>query len=542
MYCYKCGKRNNDDAAFCVHCGTALKRKKQVRNETPERKTVTRKEEKWVELLRQLQDGQENVFETLYKESNGRVRYEIIGTGVEERHVEDIVQETYIAVLKNIQNFQCRSEGEARRWIITIAHNKAIDQIRKNRRDVVISPSSSEEDDEPDFFENIADEDTMFLPEKAMDNQETMRALQDMMDELPMKQKMTLLRYYYDNMKLEEIAQLLDTSVGTIKSNLFKAKKNLQEKVLIYQKQTGVKLYAVPAAPVLYAMFREDIIRTVTETGVPAALTAAVGKLFAGGAKATGTAAASGAKATGTAAAGGAKASGTAAASGAKATGTAAAGGAKASGAAAAIKGVAVKAAVGTAVAASIGTAAYVAVNHHAYKAADVQAVVQQVEDACDTLDMNALLECLSEDSRKALEGYDLMLTPVVDSYTNFTVEDIDLTVDDVSFGEDIASAHCVYTVYGSDRETQRVTQSGYVGLVYEHHGWKIKLCRYDMNVFEKGRQATQMRYYDLLHNELIYNDEIESGTNATMKEEDFTDAVSPESDSYSSERGTSGS
>lgn len=513
MYCYKCGKKNNDGAAFCVYCGTSLRRNKQTQDGGQVHRRDTCLEVKWVELLNQLQNGQEDVFETLYRESNGRVRYEIAGTGVEDRNVEDIVQETYIAILKNIQNFQCRSEGEARRWIITIAHNKAIDQIRKNKRDVVLS---SDDDEDQDFFENIPDEDTMFLPEKAMDDRETMRALQDIMDELPVRQKMTLLHYYYDNMKMEEIAQLLDTSVGTIKSNLFKARKNLQEKVMLYQKRTGVKLYAVPAAPVLYVMFREEIIRTVTDTGMPAALMAAAGKLFAGGAKA----------------------SGTAAAGGAKASGTAAAGGAKASGAAAAVKGAAVKAAVGTAVAASIGTAAYVAVNHHAYKAADVQAVVQQVEDACDTLDMNALLECLSEDSRKVLEEYDLMLTPVVDSYTNFAVEGIDLTVDNVSFGEDVASAHCVYIAYGSNRETQQVTQSGYVGLVYEHHGWKIKLCRYDMNVFEKGRQATQMRYYDLLHNELIYNDEIESGTNATMKEEDFTDDVLPESDNYSSERG----
>ena len=77
----------------------------------------------------------------------------------------------------------------------------------------------------------------------------------------------------------------------------------------------------------------------------------------------------------------------------------------------------------------------------------------------------------------------------------------------------DEASVYCEYVQYvitDGQKTGEKTVASGYLGMVKEHGDWKIRLCRQNETIFTKGSKTSNMRFPELIKNELIYNDEIE--------------------------------
>ncbi len=133
---------------------------------------------------------------------------------------DDIVQEVFVKVHKNLNSF--RSESSFYTWLYRIATNISINAIRKKklvewfRFDEVLPAMNLVTDESND-------------PSKKMELQENRTTLSKAIAALPAKQKKVFIFRYYDELPYEEISKIMKTSVGGLKANYFHAVKNIQK-------------------------------------------------------------------------------------------------------------------------------------------------------------------------------------------------------------------------------------------------------------------------------------------------------------------------
>ncbi len=143
--------------------------------------------------------------------------------------VQDVVQEGFLKVFTNIEGYT--SKGSFEGWMRRIMVNTSIDAIRRRKATgLVLGDEKSFEDvvDEEEEFE-IADDDYSF----------TVSDVQDAMAKLTPMYRAVFNLYVFDNMTHQEIAIKLGVTVGTSKSNLAKARRNLR-KILTRKKTDDV--------------------------------------------------------------------------------------------------------------------------------------------------------------------------------------------------------------------------------------------------------------------------------------------------------------
>ncbi len=132
---------------------------------------------------------------------------------------EDAVQDTFIKVYKNLKTYQ--PEKKFSTWVFAIAINTAYDSLRK--RKYVIETDLTKALDLKD--ETKLGEDPYYTAEREVNAQ----IVQKHLNQLKPVQKNLVLLYYYKDFSLQEIADLLKMPLGTIKTNLFRAREELKE-------------------------------------------------------------------------------------------------------------------------------------------------------------------------------------------------------------------------------------------------------------------------------------------------------------------------
>jgi RNA polymerase sigma factor (sigma-70 family) len=127
---------------------------------------------------------------------------------------EDCVQEAFIKIIKHKDTYN--SSGSIDGWVKRIVRNTAIDTYRKNKSKKVLYNSeitdSYEASDEPEYH---------------IDDDIPIELVYDALDSLSRSYKKVAKMYLIDKYKHSEISDLLGISIGTSKSNLNKAKKNI---------------------------------------------------------------------------------------------------------------------------------------------------------------------------------------------------------------------------------------------------------------------------------------------------------------------------
>lgn len=144
-------------------------------------------------------------FEEIYNEYFDRVYYKILSTVKNAEDAEDIAQEVFISVYKNLKNF--RNESNIFTWIYRIAINKTYDFFRRKKinlelNDEILSLESGE-----DF--NIS----IILGEK--------------LKKLPLEEREIVLLKDIYGYKLREISEMKEINISTIKSIYYKAIKSM---------------------------------------------------------------------------------------------------------------------------------------------------------------------------------------------------------------------------------------------------------------------------------------------------------------------------
>lgn len=242
--------------------------------------------------VRLAQRGDAPAMERILADVQDMVYYNCLRMLRKEQSAQDAAQDVLITVYRKIGTLSDPTAYFG--WVKRITANHCKNLLCKVNREFLLS----ETEDGEDPFASFTDTDEQRIPDKALDNAESRRMVNEIVDALPDEQRMCVMLYYYDEMKTHEIADALSVSEGTVKSRLNYARKRIRMSVDALAQQ-GVKLYGGMPLPFLGHILRESVSAAPALAGKIAAAAAATAAAGASAAAATG---ASAAAATGTAA------------------------------------------------------------------------------------------------------------------------------------------------------------------------------------------------------------------------------------------------
>ncbi len=155
-------------------------------------------------------------FRSLVKKYQERLYWHIRKIVMDHDDADDVMQNTFIKVWRGIDNF--REESGLYTWLYRIATNESLTFINsKKKRSLVPMNDTSE------FLMNNLVSDAYF------EGDEIQKRLQEAILKLPEKQRIVFNLKYYEEMKYEDMSQVLDTSVGALKASFHHAAKKIEE-------------------------------------------------------------------------------------------------------------------------------------------------------------------------------------------------------------------------------------------------------------------------------------------------------------------------
>ncbi len=168
-------------------------------------------------LLSQLKSAQtqEKAFReliTLYKE---RLYWHIRKIVISHDDSDDVLQNTFIKIYKNINNF--KGDSKLYSWMYRIATNESITHLNKNAKRLQITNEAAQE-----YAINNLKADVFF------EGDEIQLKLQQAIATLPQKQQIVFNMKYFDNIKYKDMSEVLETSEGALKASYHIAVKKIE--------------------------------------------------------------------------------------------------------------------------------------------------------------------------------------------------------------------------------------------------------------------------------------------------------------------------
>ena len=175
-----------------------------------------------LELVRAVLEGDATAYRGLVEKYQNRVYHMVYGMLRNREDAKDITQEAFVKAYDKLESF--RLDSSFYTWLYRIAHNRAIDFIRKQKRRKQTS-----------FEEEIAKRDAAIAeihhqdsPRRTIERRELYDRIMDAMDQLPPEQKQVVLLRELEGLAYKEIAEVMDIPEGTVMSRLYYARKKLQ--------------------------------------------------------------------------------------------------------------------------------------------------------------------------------------------------------------------------------------------------------------------------------------------------------------------------
>ena len=199
-------------------------------------------------LVEKIKKGDNKSFEKLYKLTGREVWFTCISFLKNETTAQDIMQETYITAFLKIQSLE--KSSQIRSWLNRIAVNKCKNYL-KGKGEIQL-------DDE--IFENqaIVDE-RISIPEEYISDKAKREIILSIMQEvLSDVQYQTVIMHYFNEMTVDEIAEVFECSRGTVLSRLNYSRAKMKTAIEDYENKSGDKLHGVVFVPFFTTIFREQ--------------------------------------------------------------------------------------------------------------------------------------------------------------------------------------------------------------------------------------------------------------------------------------------
>lgn len=182
------------------------------------------------------QDRDMNAFRVLVRRYQNRIfnaAYHLLGN---KEEAEEVVQDTFVKVHQGIDKF--REDASFGAWVFRISHNLCVDSLRNKKKKKGISTiplMSRSEDYEGDFEESVLDiSDVSLEPAQKLDLKEESEVIEQSLKCLPEAQRAVLVLHDIEGFAYQEIAGIIGTSIGTVRSRLHYGRIKLKEMLDAY--------------------------------------------------------------------------------------------------------------------------------------------------------------------------------------------------------------------------------------------------------------------------------------------------------------------
>ena len=167
--------------------------------------------------------------ELVRRYGNSVLGYLIRMSGNREQ-AEDLFQETFKRVHEKAHTFR---GPQFKGWLFKIATRVALDGMRRGKRIKIVSLNQQLDCDNPDSGQlgTVALADNSCNPSEQALKAEQTEQVRQAIGSLPSKQRATLVMAYYQQLSYPEVAEVLGCSVGTVKTQMFRALKTLAHKL-----------------------------------------------------------------------------------------------------------------------------------------------------------------------------------------------------------------------------------------------------------------------------------------------------------------------
>jgi RNA polymerase sigma-70 factor (ECF subfamily) len=186
------------------------------------------------ELLARFVSGDYSAFDVIvgrYEERLLNFAYRFLN---DQETAQDVVQETFLRVYRKRKEYKAIAHFST--WLFTIAGNLAKSELRRRKRWRFLSLDSGGDDDERPV--DLPDE--RHLPDDVVADRMTEARIQEAINALPPKYRQAVLLRDVEGMSYQEIAQIANCPVGTIKSRVNRARLKLQKKLRIDGRDNGL--------------------------------------------------------------------------------------------------------------------------------------------------------------------------------------------------------------------------------------------------------------------------------------------------------------
>ncbi len=176
--------------------------------------------------IKQVIKGDQDAFADIveiYSNSIYQLGYRMLGN----RHeAEDIAQEAFIRAYVNIKTFN--QDLKFSTWLFRIATNLCIDRIRKKKPDYYLDAEVSGTDGLTMYSQLSSDSP---LPESELESLELQEIVQKEILKLPEKYRSVIVLKYIEELSLNEISEILDMPLGTVKTRIHRGREALRQQL-----------------------------------------------------------------------------------------------------------------------------------------------------------------------------------------------------------------------------------------------------------------------------------------------------------------------
>ncbi|MDF2521710.1 MAG: polymerase, sigma subunit, SigW [Clostridia bacterium] len=169
------------------------------------------------EIITLILQGKSELYSILIDRYSGKIFSTAYSYTHDHEEARDLVQEILIKVYNNLAKFKADSKFST--WLYRVAVNSCIDWNRKSNSRILKVAFSSEDND---VFDTIMDESDG--PEQALLNNEHKELIRSVVKQMPEIYKTVLILYYFEDLKIQEISNVLDCPKKTVETRLYRAK------------------------------------------------------------------------------------------------------------------------------------------------------------------------------------------------------------------------------------------------------------------------------------------------------------------------------
>jgi RNA polymerase sigma factor (sigma-70 family) len=177
-------------------------------------------------LIASALEGDQEAYRALMNRHRPAIFHIIFKIVRDQEATADLVQETFMKAFASLATY--RAEYKFSTWLYRIGANCAIDFLRKRKIKTLSLDAPAET---ADGQIEIEVPDNSYNPERDLEEREKRISINEAINSLPEKYRIVIVYRHKDNKSYEEIAEVLNIPLGTVKARIFRARELLKKKL-----------------------------------------------------------------------------------------------------------------------------------------------------------------------------------------------------------------------------------------------------------------------------------------------------------------------